>query len=155
MSEKKYPRPTEKQRQWIFRRDNFQCQFIILTEEEPRKCKSNKNLQIHHIVPVDWSYEVLKQTPEQVNRPENLITLCEYHHMNFIHPDYGIIARKGYLYDEESYKKIEQWHKALMQAGIPYWVTDWDCILKIIARIRTWKYLREHPEDPYPTWEKE
>ena len=153
--EKEHPRQTKKQREWIFRRDNYECQFIILTGDEPRKCKSKKNLQIHHIVPVDWSYEVLKQTPEEVNRPENLITLCEYHHMKYIHPDYGIIARRNYFYDEESYKKVEQWHKALAQAGIPYWITIWDEIFKIIARIRTFKYLKEHPDDPYPKWEKE
>ena len=72
--------------------------------------------------------------------------------MEFLHPDYGILARKMYKFDKESYEKIQKWHETLREAGIPYWQTIWDDMLKIIARIRTWKYQLAHPNEPYPEW---
>jgi hypothetical protein len=50
---------------------------------------------------------------------------------------------------------MEQWHKALTQAGIPYWFTIWDELLKMIATARSRKYLKEHPNDPFPVKENQ
>ena len=147
-----HPRLTKQQRLWILKRDNYQCQFIILDEEPPRRCGKTEKLHTHHIIPVDWGYELLKQTPQEVNRAENVITLCEEHHMEFIHPDYGIEARKLYKFNSRSYQKITEYHQALRKAGIPYWNTIWDDMLRIIARIRTWQYQLAHPNEPYPEW---
>ena len=74
-----HPRLTKQQRLWILKRDNYQCQFIILDEEPPRRCGKTEKLNTHHIVATDWSYERLKQKPKEVNKAENIITLCEEH----------------------------------------------------------------------------
>ena len=154
MKEKKvYVRETKKQRQWILRRDEFQCQFI--DPKTGKKCGVRKHLEIHHIVPVVWAYEHLHWTPEQVNHPENLITLCRRHHQRFIHPDFGIIAKRQYKYATETYKLASERHIALAKKGVPYWQTFWDDILKMTARLRTFEYLRKHLDDPFPLEKQE
>jgi len=150
---KKYPRETEEQRQWILRRDDHKCQFLDL--DKGKRCNSNYRLEVHHIVPVYYAYEYLKWDEEQVNNPENLITLCHYHHTNYIHPDVGLIARRHYRWKKDSYNEILERHTALAKEGIPYWQDEWDEILKMTARIRTFNYIREHPDDIYPEAKKE
>jgi len=83
-----HPRLTRKQRFWILERDDYQCQFIILNENNPRKCGKTTELCTHHITPVDWGYELLKEKPEEVNKAENIITLCEMH-FNMVHLKLG------------------------------------------------------------------
>lgn len=87
---------------------------------------------------------------EELTSPLNGIIICQFHHLNFIHPDIGILAKKMYRFTPESYKIIQSWHEALSEAKIPYWITVWDDVLKLIAKIRTREYLRKHPEDPFP-----
>ena len=70
--------------------------------------------------------------------------------MDFLHPDYGIVARKMYKYDADSYAKITEYHQTLRKAGVPYWITVWDDMLRIIARIRTWEYKKANPDKLYP-----
>jgi len=144
---KKYPRETSQQRKWILRRDEYQCQFY---DVEKGKCGSNYRLEVHHVVPVYYAYEFLGWDEKKVNDPENLITLCHYHHVEYIHPDIGIIARKHYKWKRESYEEMLERHHALAKQGIPYWQDEWDEILRMTARVRTFNYLRKHPDDLYP-----
>lgn len=145
-----YPRWTKKQREWFLRRDNGECQFVDFINGEPKKCKRKDKLHLHHIVPHRWAFKRLKWTEKEVNAPTNGIILCEFHHLKCIHPDFGYIARKMYFYDPNSYKKIESWHDALTEVGVPYWWDIWDGILKRIAIVRTRLYLKQHPDDPFP-----
>jgi len=85
-----------------------------------------------------------------VNAPPNGIILCEFCHLNKIHPDIGYTAKKMYFYNETSYKKMEEWHEILTEAGIPYWWDIWDGILKRIAIVRTRNYLKTNPQDSFP-----
>ena len=147
-SPSRYPRETPEQRKWILRRDNSECQFINLDTGE--KCRSKSHIEVHHISPVIYSYEFLKWTPEQVNDPENLICLCRNHHQRNIHPDFGIIAKKQYRYTKITYNLAAKRHKVLAKKGVPYWQPQWDEILRMTARIRTFRYKRAHPDDPYP-----
>jgi len=147
---KKYPRETPEQRKWVLRRDNYQCQFIDVDKDIAEKCRSNRRLEVHHIVPAYYAYEFLKWDEKQVNNPENLITLCHYHHTEYIHPDLGIIARKHYKWTKDSYNDMLERHHALAREGVPYWQDEWDEILKIVARTRTYNYIKNHPDDLYP-----
>jgi hypothetical protein len=151
MTDKKtYPGWTPKQREWILRRDNFKCQFVKLEYGVPQQCGRTEDLQVHHIIPKNWAWELLKLPEEKVNCPENGIVLCKKCHLGFIHFDFGVEARFMYKYRENSYKTISERHQAMTKVGVPYWWTQWDDTLKIIARIRTWLYLRENPDDPFP-----
>jgi 5-methylcytosine-specific restriction endonuclease McrA len=49
----------------IMERDGFKCAH--------NNCKESKNLSVHHIKPV-------RQFPDLVLEPSNLITFCRYHH---------------------------------------------------------------------------
>jgi hypothetical protein len=147
---KKYAGWTAKQRQWLLRRDDRECQFILLDAKEPRKCRQKNELHAHHIKPRHWAYEKLGWTAEQVNSPENGIILCETHHMNYVHFDYGVMARTMYRWNDQSYKIVNIWHDTLMKAGVEYWWKMWDNTFKIIARTRTRDYLasqKDLPED--------
>ena len=145
---------TEKQKQWFLRRDEGVCQFVDFASGRPRSCFNTKNLHIHFIVPPRFTKH-LNLPEDQIISPFNGIVVCEFHHLNCIHPDIGILARKMYYYTPDSYRIMEQWHKALAQAGIPYWFTTWDELLKMIATARSRKYLKEHPNDPFPVKENQ
>jgi hypothetical protein len=147
---KEQPGLTKKQREWILRRDDNKCQFVELYLNPPAVCHKSRKLQVHHISPRGWSYEHLGWTAEQVNDPNNLITLCEVCHLHRIHPDYYYISRKMFFYTNQSYAIVDGWHKGLTKAGVPYWITIWDETLKRIAQFRTRQYQNEHKEDKYP-----
>jgi len=151
---KKYPRESTQQRDWILRRDNYQCQFVNIDKDIAEKCRSNYRLEVHHIVPAYFAYEFLGWDEKQVNDPENLITLCHTHHVEYIHPDIGQIARRHYKWTKDSYDKMLERHHALAREGVPYWQDEWDEVLKIIARVRTFNYIKSHPDDLYPEYDQ-
>jgi hypothetical protein len=146
---------TPKQREWLLRRDNHECQFILLDVKEPRKCCQKKELHAHHIKPRHWAYERLGWTPEEVNSPENGIILCAMHHVGLVHYDYGVMAKYMYRYNDQSYRVIATWHTALLKQGVEYWWKMWDNTFKIIARTRTRDYLysqKDLPLDKQDVW---
>lgn len=57
-------------RQEILERDGYKCTVCGMTQEEARA--NGHGLSVHHIVPFEQT---------QDNSPENLITLCQKHHM--------------------------------------------------------------------------
>ena len=141
---------TPKQREWVLRRDENQCQFIVLGNGEPYKCRSEVSLQVHHISPKEYSFITLGWKDKQVNSPENCITLGKIHHLEYVHFDYGVMARKLYKYSGESYSMIGVWHKALAKEGVKYWIPYWDDMMRMTARLRTWEYLQKNPDDLFP-----
>jgi hypothetical protein len=150
----RYTGYTQKQKEWIKKRDDYECQFINLELYPPEICGSKYNLEVHHIIPVAYATLFYNMPEEEINAPENGITLCKNCHLTKIHPDFGVVARKQYRYTDESYDRISEQHFALAKAGVPYWQTDWDSILSMTARIRTFDYLRENPDDPFPLKKK-
>lgn len=140
---------TEKQKEWFLRRDENNCQFVDFSRGRAKNCLNTSNLHLHFIVPPRFG---LKNgfPRDKLLSPLNGIIICQFHHFQFIHPDIGILARKMYRFNQDSYKIIQIWHEALAEAKIPYWVTVWDEVLKLIAKVRTREYLRRHPEDPFP-----
>ena len=157
MSQKKrkIPRWTDQQRQWFLRRDIGDdgkpcCQFIDLSGLRPVRCCAVGRLEVHHITPFHWSKRVLKWSEERINSPQNGIVLCWHCHQELIHPDYGFTAKKMYRYNDQSYKVIAERHAQMAKAGIPYWNSEFDDLLRMIAKARTREYLRRHPDDPFP-----
>jgi hypothetical protein len=140
---------TEKQRQWFLRRDQKTCQFVDLSSGRAKNCFNTINLHIHFITPPRYGLKIGLSEKDLIN-PLNGIVVCAYHHLIFIHPDIGILARFCYKFDQESYKKIQKWHEILAENKVPYWNTIWDEVLKLIATIRTREYLRWHRDDRFP-----
>ncbi len=140
---------TKKQKEWFLRRDRKTCQFVDFSSGKAKNCYNQKNLHLHFILPPRFAAQ-LKIPQKEIISPFNGIILCEYHHLNFIHPDIGILARKLYRFTPESFQIILKWHEALAKEKVPYWITIWDEVLKLIAKIRTRNYLKNHPQDPFP-----
>jgi len=141
---------SSKQRDWFMRRDDAECQFIVIDRGEPHKCGAINHLHLHHIRPRYWAYMHLKLPDEKVNDALNGLIICSKHHTELIHADFGIVARQNYKYTDMSFKNEAEKHRALTRAGIPYWFTAFDDTMIATARLRTWQYLRDNPEDPYP-----
>ena len=78
---------SRKQRKWILDRDDHQCQMPQYNERDGwHNCGSTDRLQVHHILPQRWG-KAHGKTEEELDSPRNLITLCNYHHQEVIHPD--------------------------------------------------------------------
>lgn len=150
----KYVGYTQKQKEWIKKRDNYECQFVNLDDEPPKICGSNDYLEVHHILPVAYATLFYNMPPEEINVAENAILLCKECHLKKIHPDFGILARRHYKFSDESYDRVLTQHTALAKEGVPYWQTDWDSMLSMIARLRTYEYLSNNPNDPFPSKRK-
>jgi hypothetical protein len=140
---------TEKQKQWFLRRDEGICQFVDFSTGRARNCFRKLDLHVHFIIPPRFGLKKGLTEQELIN-PLNGIIICSFHHLKFIHPDIGILARRWYRFDQNSYKIILNWHEILAQNQVPYWNTTWDEVLKLIAKFRTRKYLKNHPQDPFP-----
>lgn len=145
---------TQKQKEWIKKRDNYECQFVNLDENPPKICGSNDYLEVHHIIPVAYANLFYNMPEEEINIPENGILLCKKDHLEKIHPDFGVVAKRQYKFTDESYDRVFNQHLALAKEGVPYWQTDWDSMLSMIARTKTYTYLKDNPKDPFPTKKK-
>jgi len=61
----------KKQKEFIHRRDNGQCQFL--------GCKS-RGTQVHHIVPKSYAKKELHWSLAKINNVNNGVLLCAEHH---------------------------------------------------------------------------
>lgn len=129
-------------------RDGGACQF-----PHPHGDECRGQLQVHHIRPQRF----LKDrglTEEEIDIPENLLTVCEHSHHDHIHLDMAR-AKKLYRSDKNSYKEAFVARKQQMDNGKPYWNTAYDKTLKYLAQSRTitamregWTYpLRRRPDE--------
>lgn len=136
-----------KQRKWILERDDHQCQFPVYDEERGwHACGSRDRLQVHHINPQRWG-KAEGKTEEELDRPENLLTLCYYHHQIFIHPDMET-ARKDYgrqktlgIDKPDSFRWTFKKRDEAIKRGEHYWNDDWDEAMKEIAKERTDNFI--------------
>lgn len=150
---------TNNQRAWILKRDQNRCQFHRNVGGVWVRCRNRKNLQVHHIIPRGWA---ARHLPNHfpINGPNNGITLCDAHHVGdvdyydedfVVHPD-TTVAKQSYRQgNKQAYKEMMDNRKKLNESGMPYWNTRWDWMFTRIARKQTSKYLRQNPDDKYPT----
>lgn len=70
-----------RQRLRVLQRDDYQCQMpgCGITREQHSK-EYGKDLNVHHIVPVKFYYRSSDPDFDQMNRLDNLVTLCVEHH---------------------------------------------------------------------------
>jgi len=144
---------TKAQRDWLQKRDNFQCQFPIKwTKEGYTPCGRTEPLEEHHIKPQRWSKDVLRLPEKKIDTPENGLTLCAPHH-HVIHPDISL-AKANYHKDKLSFQQcfqqrntqIEQYKRGEVKRPKKYWNTTWDRVLSRIAKGRTRRMDTPFPE---------
>jgi hypothetical protein len=94
-------------------------------------------LEVHHILPQGYS----KRVNIDPDYPENLITLCKTMHTGHpdgIHPD-TLQARETYRGQKDSYRKMIDVRKEILNERRPYWNTTYDRPMSVIAVRNTQK----------------
>jgi hypothetical protein len=148
---------TDRQRQAILERDNFQGQMRHYSEDRgwftggycdvPLSCQS---LHVHHITP----QRILSSqgfSREQINSPENLITLYSCEHTgqcphgvridpesNFVvHPDVIVAMHEYGALKGQAFENMASARNQMIEEGIDYWNTDHDAEMYETAVERT------------------
>ena len=138
---------SKKVRDWVKRRDEGKCRFPVWNYQKKRYefCLSEGKQEVHHIYPNRFSQACFGKT---FDIPTNLILLCTHCHHR-VHPDV-LGALKLYRTNKNSFKLMFQERERLVALGRPYWMTMSDLLFLRIAKIRTFRYIRQHPDDPFP-----
>lgn len=63
----------QRTRETIRQRDKYLCRVCLTNKHDTKYAYTSKELEVHHIVPLSESMEL-------GHEPDNLITLCRYHH---------------------------------------------------------------------------
>lgn len=159
----------ERIRNWWLRvagngdRENARCQIEIYTEQNGfQECGSQKNLQVHHLIPGSLSSE------EGINPDETpAIVLCSYHHVGTqknednlpftkdftFHPDIGeahTLYRQG---NKNAFKEAGKAHAEAAKTGERFWGGDDGSDQHYIDKQVTKGvlYQNTHPDDKKPT----
>lgn len=142
---------TKPQRQWILRRDGNECQF-------PFEHECHGVLHVHHILAQLYGREHLGLSIEQVNTPENAITLCQAIHVGLLtvrpdarmlHPDHRTALWKYQTeHDKDAFHNVSQTHWEMTLQGKKYWFFENDDILRAVAVSNT--RLFEKKDSRYP-----
>lgn len=140
---------TERQRRWIRERDDEMCQHP--DDSIPHEGR----LEVHHIEPQGWAKTILEKPEEEVDIPENAITLCANHHVGDegIHPDVAE-AKRNYRTNPRSFSDMFAERKRKMAERQKYWNDEWDEKMGLIARIRTDIFGIKNPDREFPTHNK-
>lgn len=150
-----YPRVelTKQQKDWIRERDTENgepsCQFPLA-----HLCHGIMNL--HHVIPMSWGLNFEGMTPQEVNGPSNIITLCEAIHIgdpnhvadpNIVHPDMRHAKQDYRVGDKDSFSKMARHHRELMGFGLKYWFSLNDQRLQEVIHDRMYKmrHMRPYP----------
>lgn len=138
---------TRKQRKWYLRVYGNRCTFHELHNGVWQRCIRREKLEVHHIVPVRWS----KLWMPEFNRHAclNGILLCRGIHHFRIHPDLRL-AFDQYHYNKLSFKDMVWDRDSIAAKGIPYWNTDWDWMLRYLARRFIYRHFYHNPGDTFP-----
>ena len=143
---------TKRQKDWISKRDNG-CQFPKDGEDgELKKCRIKLNTHIHHIYPQRQAEHDGLDEDNEVDRPENGIELCEYHHTKVIHPDmpeamadYGRQKTLG-IKKPDSFKRMFDKRQEKMNKGEKYWDDSYDEYFQEVAQENTDKFHEDFPK---------
>lgn len=125
-----------KQKEWIRDRDNNECQFpVVVKPASYTPCGRRDHLQVHHaIIPQRFGKESgFKQ--EDLDVPENAITLCEAHHNGVIHNDM-LVAKLAYGKDKTSFSQAFEKRGDKIEEGQAYWNTEFDPLFERIIDAR-------------------
>jgi hypothetical protein len=136
---------TEKQKTWVRDRDDNKCNFPVLwTDTTYDRCGRRRlqyEVHVHHIVPYSWAANRLEWSPEEINHPSNLITLCKDHHFDYVHgTDMRDIYRR-YRENPDTFQQMFAERRRLTEEGTPYWDPTWDHVFIAIAVGRTERRL--------------
>lgn len=154
------------QKKWIKERDEYRCQFSeyrhINGKWEWQQCERQENpnlppvelrqargrqrwqLEVHHIYP--QSQMKVNPAKHGGEQPANLVTLCAGLPGNTGHHDLMspgmIIAKMMYSTDHTSFEKWLHHIREAEQKGMQMHNTDWDGMMKMIAKQRTTNFLK-------------
>lgn len=163
--------PTEKQKAYIInmwdevyhpRGDYHVCGFPFQkTGQETLSMHPTDKVHVHHIIPKGYAFFVLGWDSERINSPDNLIPICEYHHITnkynrevsidpeefteVIHPDMAY-AFRNYNGTNDSFNYVFQQRDILLMKGLPYHNTWYDRALYEKAVATYDKYLQMQME---------
>lgn len=130
---------TDRQRKAILIRDGHKCQAPF-----PHKCGGR--LEVHHCLPQRYSRVALGLTPEEIDRPENALTICQTFH-RLIHPDLDSAIRnykKILLEGGNAFQQMSSAREELLKKHQVYWETKYDRLLLTVAYQRTAKARRKN-----------
>lgn len=134
------------QRNWFLERDDHQCQFPVdWTDNTYKPCSSQDRLEIHHRVPQRYSKEILHKFPDEIDTPDNGITLCHHHHQEFVHPDM-LSARHEYGKNKQSFQETFNKRDKLLAQGQAYWNQMYDTLFIRIIEARNKLFDKPFPK---------
>lgn len=142
---------TAKQREWILKRDNHDCQGRTVMMSH--RCLHDE-LQCHHIRSQMEEYNN-GATEEEVDSPENLITLCSVAHVdsrgdnpNAVHNDqyWATCAYRGG--NKNAFKELQEDRAARLARGEPHHNDRYDRGFLAYARDATRKFKEKGNEYP-------
>lgn len=132
---------TERQRDWLLKRDGNSCQFLHFRGGKTVKCFEKGKLHVHHILSQRF---IAKWFPEMdPDSPYNMICICEGHH-NFIHPDVTKATISNLR--DQAFDKMFEKRDEIVSRGLTYWTTSLDAVLSTIARLNTQAFSEVFPE---------
>ena len=123
---------SERQREWIRRRDKDKCQA-------PFKHKHKGRLEVHHILPQGYAH---RMGIENYDFPENGITICQTAH-DIIHPDMTS-ARAEYNQDVGSFGKLREQRSARLDNREIYWNDEFDRQMQVVTLRTTQEYEKKY-----------
>ena len=127
-------------------RDEYYCHFPIrFTDKTYRPSRRTEKQQIHHVDPYRYAQVHLGWNLEQINSPENLITLSERYHIGVIHPDIFVAKEKYRNGDKQAFEYCFAHRRRLCDAGGVYWFNAYDDVFKRIAYERTNRFSQDYP----------
>lgn len=142
-----------KQREWILARDNHECQGHTVMMSH--RCLHDQELQVHHIEPQLYMYEHGAQEDE-VDTPENAITLCSVAHVdsrgdnpNAIHNDQYAVKCEYREGNKNAFRDMQFPRLEKVRQGLKYWNDRFDGGFKAYARDTTRKFIPK--KGPFPT----
>lgn len=141
---------SSRQKTWIRDRDNNECQFPVVVKPDSYKpCGRTDHLQIHHaIIPQRFGREN-GYAPEELDVPENAITLCESHHNGVIHNDM-LVAKLAYGKDKTSFAQAFERRGEKLDHGERYWNDEYDTLFERIIKARNGRV-----DEPFPLTQKQ
>lgn len=142
-----------KQRLFILDRDNHRCQ--ARTVMMSHRCNEEDGLYAHHIKAQLYGAVAEGMEPEDLDVPENAITLCGVAHTddhgdnpNAIHNDQYAVRVEYRNGNKNAYQEMQQRRRGLAEQGIPYWQTKFDRGFLAYARDATRKFVNKGNEYP-------
>lgn len=157
---------TKKQKDWCKRVWNpYFCYFPMYSERRGfYYCGSTSKVELHHIQPQGFLKRVLGWNPDFAL---NIVPCCSMHHVGkgykgtldhhnelvpVIHTDMAYGLRNYGRDGKEGLNKIFAGREKRTDSNPPqkYWNDDWSIFLQNTCNEIVGRYLREHPEDPFP-----